>query len=177
MSSLTKVTIDDIEGKKVKLKIERIHPDAPSLDYLKTEDRQTIKANLLFRLLILLETLQSEDGNISKLYESVFVLLIPYVDEEYGERLELNKYTDLTEYGSDALIGIVDELIVSIKIIEEDINDNWEKGLIKNFNPYQSINEGIPFVVFEIEFKEALLADSFIGKIDYSALSISCKFK
>lgn len=147
------------------------------MNWVSTQSEQNIKTSLLFRLLILLEILQSEDGNISELYEYVFSLIAPYIEEEYGDRPELNKYTDITEYGSDFLIKIVDEVIVSAKVIEQNINDNWEKGLIKNFNPYKSNDQGIPYVVFEIELKKALLADVFVGKVDYSALSISCKFK
>lgn len=177
MSSLTKVTITKIEEVKINLKIERIHPDAPSLGWLSQQNEKELQANLLFRLLLLLENVQADTSHIYKLYETVYTLLCPYIEEEYGEQPELNKYTTLTEYGSDLLKNIVDQVIVTTKIVAEDINDNWEQGLIKNFNPYQTDGLGIPYVVFEIEFRAALLPEDVVGKVDYSALSISCKYK
>ncbi|WMX16997.1 hypothetical protein [Aureispira sp. CCB-E] len=179
MSSLSKLTFSVRNEGTYQLKIERIHPDAPSLDWINQQEEKTVKVVLLFRTLIFLESNHSETGKISKLYQYVFSLLSPFIEEEYGEIPELNKYTEITEYGSDILEDIVDQVIVSVKQIEADINDNWEKGQIKNFNPYKE-NEGVPFVSYEIVLSEPLLEnmeESLVSKNDFSPLSISCKFK
>ena len=177
MSNLSKLTITNINENKLQLKIERIHPDAPSLDYLNSQNEKNIKASLLFRVLNLLETLQSDSSTIYNLYKKVFSFLLPIIEEEEGEIITLDKYTELTEYGSDFLIDIVDEIISSATLIKSDINKNWENGLIKNFNPYKSENQGVPYVVFEIDFKETILEPELMGKVDFSAMGITCRYK
>ena len=104
-------------------------------------------------------------------------MLLPIIEEEEGETITLDKYTELTEYGSDFLIDIVDEIISSAILIKSDINKNWENGLIKNFNPYKSDNQGLPYVIFEIDFKETILESELVGKVDFSAMGITCRYK
>ncbi|WP_264792566.1 hypothetical protein [Aureispira anguillae] len=180
MSSLSKITIKVLNNKTYRLKIERIHPDAPALSWLNDQSEKNIKTTLLFRTLNLLEANHKETAIISKFYEHIFSLLSPFIEEEYGDNITLNQYTELTEYGSEILENIVENILLSATPIESDINDNWEKGLIKNFNPYKEVNEGVPFVHYEITLSEPLLdnlEENLTTKVDYSSLSISCQFK
>jgi len=177
MSDLSKVTLTTIRDNCLHLKIERIHPDAPPLAWLTTQHTTTIQAALLFRMLHLLEPIQAESNQHFKVYAHIFAGLVPLIEEEYGEAPELNRYTELTEYGSELLEKIADQVLVSATLVDQDLNDNWEQGQIQNFNPYQSEGAGVPYLVYELLFHEALLESDYSGRTDYSALSISCVFK
>ncbi len=177
MSSLSKISIETKNKKCLHLKIERIHPDAPSINWLVEQTEVKVKSALLFRFLNLLEPIQHENGKILKIYSHIFEMVCPFIEEEYGEQLELNKYTELTEYGSEILENISDQILSSVKLIEQDLNENWEKGLIKNFNPYKSSESKVPFLKYEMLFREEFLENEYSGMADYSALSISCIFK
>lgn len=177
MSSLSKISIETIDNKCLHLTIEQIHPDAPSLQWLTTQSDEKIKASLLFRFLNLLENIQRESGQLFKVYAHVFSIIAPSIEEEYGDIPELNAYTELTEYGSEILENISDQLIFSVKLLDYDFNDNWEKGLIKNFNPYNSNQFEIPYLKYAIQFKEEVLEHEYANQVDYSPLSISCVFK
>lgn len=180
MSGLSKVTITAIDGKKMYLKIEQIHPDAPSLAWLASQNEKNIKAILLYRILSLLEVFQQEDATIFKLYTKVFHLLTPFVEAE-GESIgNLNKYTELTQYGSEILINIVDEVIVHTKIVTQDINKNWENGFLHHFNPYKpqsSKNPQPPHLKLEVQFKNDILQAELAGKTEFSAMGITCVYK
>jgi hypothetical protein len=177
MSSLSKITITKIKTPKYYLKIESIHPNAPSLAWINLQTEKTIKLNLLFRTLLVIENIQAEDEENSSLFKDIYKRLIPKIADEYGEAKPLSKFSEITEFGSDFLIEIIDEIIVSVKIIEQDINDNWENGLITNFNPYKIDNIGVPFVIFEIELKNGSIEDKYAGKPTYSSTGITCKDK
>lgn len=180
MSSLSRVTVTAIDSKKMYLKIEQIHPDAPSLAWLASQNEQNIKAILLYRVLSLLEVLQHEGSIIFKLYAKVFHLLTPFVEAE-GESIgDLNKYTELTQYGSEILINIVDKVITNTKIIAQDINKNWENGLLHHFNPYKSQPPKTPqppYLELEIQFSDDVLQSELTGKTEFSTMGITCVYK
>lgn len=177
MSSLSKITITKFEKTKFRLKIENIHPDAPSLEWYNLQCEKDIKANVLFRTLLIIEENKQLNKEPSSFFEKVYNKLIPKIEEEYGEAKPLTKFTEITEYGSDILFSIVDDIFTSVKIVEHDINDNWQKGLIVNFNPYKSDNCGIPYIVFEIELTENNNLDNYLENPIYSSTGITCKHK
>lgn len=177
MSSLSKVTVEVLDKKKMYLMIERIHPDAPSLKWLLDQNDLKIKETLLFRIILLLETFQKGKNEFSILYKNIFSLLSPFVEEEYDKTIELNRYTELSNYDSEILENIVDQIIFSVKLIDKDINNNWEKGLIKNFNPFKSNESKIPYLKYELQFRNEILEKKYSKQTNYSALSISCNSK
>lgn len=174
MSSLTKVILNKIDTKSLSIRIENIHPDAVSLDWMNKQTDLKKKSLLLFRIMIILERIQREKDFLYKLYQSIFQSLEPIVDEEYGDQIELNKYTELSDYGSWILEAIADNLLVAINLVNSDFNNNWETGRLQGFNPYESERFEVPYVEYELAFKEELLLEAYEQLIDYSALGISC---
>lgn len=177
MSDLSKITVTTLDTTRLHLKIERIHPDARPLGWLTTQSATAIKAALLFRLLHLLEPIQAENDQIFKVYAHLFAALTPFIEEEYGEVPELSKYTELTDYGSGLLENVVDQVLVSASLVDQDLNDNWEQGRIQNFNPFKTEGLGIPYLLYELVFQEAVLEQDYSGNTHHSALSISCVYK
>jgi hypothetical protein len=178
------VTVETSEGSVMCLKIERIHPDAPSLRWVHEQRVLTLHAAILYRVLSLLEVRQAEQAVLFNLYRRCHELLGPVVQEECGEPIdELDIHTELTRYGSDTLESVVKDLIASMRIVEQDLNHNWEEGLLKNFNPYQAAEDGElrpPFVRFEITYRGVLLEPGLaqIGwNTEYSAMGITCQDK
>ena len=107
--------------------------------------------------MIILESIQREKDVIYKLYQSIFQFLEPIVDEEYGDQIELSKYTELSDYGSWILEPIADNLLAEINLVNSDLNNNWATGQLQGFNPYELDRFEIPYIQYELKFKEELL--------------------
>lgn len=107
----------------------------------------------------------------------VDVIRSKILSEEREIIVHVPLHHSITEYGSDFLLPIVDDVFASVKIVAEDINDNWQKGLIVNFNPYKAENPGIPFMVFEIELTEDHDLGSHLDQPIYSSTGITCRDK
>lgn len=177
MSSLSKITITEVERPKFWLKIESIHPDAPSLGWYLSQSEEDIKANLLFRTLLVIEESEPLDKEPSSFLGRVYAKLVPRIEEEHGEAPPLTRHTEITEYGSDLLLPVAGDVLASVKVAEQDINDNWQKGLIANFNPYKKENPGIPYIVFEIELAVDSDLSNHLDKPVYSSTGVTCRDK
>ncbi len=175
MADITKFTIEKIEGRYLYLKIENIHPDARPLDWLEQQDEKTRRVHALFRLLITLE--YNDRQQVSPLYQAIFDRLAPTIEAQENETVELNEYTELAAYGSGMLQDIIDDVVAKAEVFEKDLNDHWEKGLIKNFNPHHTEGAGIPFITIKLTFKNNLTESDLAGTVAYSALMISDEYK
>lgn len=175
MSDLSKITIKEIQQKTLYLKIERIHPDAPRLSWLESQSEKVLKENALFRIMRILEVAEMQQ---SLLYREVFAQLKPLVEEDLreGEEAVLGMQTELTELGSEALADVVEDIVSKVEICEKDMNNNWENGLVRNFNPYNTEGLGVPFVVLSVTFCQEVLEPQLAGETLYTAMSITCTY-
>jgi|GEM_PF-3103326 len=168
MASLTKTTLLSVHPgqKQVTMLVEQIHPDAWPFTWLEEQDKESLKNLALTRILKVLEINARREGAF---YQDVFKRAWPVLEEE---TLEPDTTTEISEYSYLIFEALGNDLIADISIVEQDYNDNWAKGLVKNFHPLKTEGLGLPFAKFEIQFHLDTLTEDMAGLYDCTYLDI-----
>ena len=160
MSSLTKTSISSTTSNSLHFTITSIHPDA-TMNYFETRGKEMIIPTVLYMLTDLLERERRQKSKLYRKLQEAIKVVFEEEDREYDG-------DNITDYEAPYVMEQVgDMLLTAIKILESNLNDNWENGIFDGLSYLQMESEPylskLPSITILLQFKESVVSTSLEG--------------